>query len=94
MKRRRDPVTSCEDCKMQFQSNESYQRHLSSRSHFKTILAIKNLAMKQCDEFVMDEGNVIWHQMTRMVQPAQVKMKNMIHHIQKTMNFKRMKYQC
>ena len=57
MKRRRDPVTSCEDCTMQFESNESYQRHLSSRSHFQTILAIKNLAMMQCDEFVMDEGS-------------------------------------
>ena len=57
MKRRRDPVTSCEDCAKQFESNESHQRHLSSRSHIQTTLAIRNLAMMQCDEFLMDKAN-------------------------------------
>ena len=55
MKRSRNPVTSCWDCASQFESMDSYERHLSSRKHVQTILGIKNRALMECDEIVTSE---------------------------------------
>ncbi len=48
MKSRRNPVTSCFDCAMSFESNDSCQWHLSSCNHIQQVLGIRNKSLMNC----------------------------------------------
>ena len=45
MKRKRNAVSTCEDCERCFESHESSLRHFNSRSHTQNILEQKNASL-------------------------------------------------